>query len=134
MRRWWWCILATLALHVAAPGDVAARPATPKAAPSARLPKPRHSKLPERVEEAPVDPWREKPRYGAPWKRPSEDPKLRGKPIGGTTFEFFFWLWTLPLGLSLGALLLDRRARRRRSDWEVRSPTGAGVDEPPAAI
>jgi hypothetical protein len=119
VSRWWWIALAVPALHVVSPADVVARPATPKEVPSAKLPKARHSKLPPRVEEAPVDPWREKPRYGAPWKRPSEDPKLRGKPIGGTAFEFFFWLWMVPLGVGLGGFLLERRARTRGADWEA---------------
>jgi hypothetical protein len=123
VRRW--VVLAVAVVVTLGSADASARPATPKPAPSAKLPKARHAKMPEGALEAPVDPWREKPRYGAPWKRPSDDPKLRGKPIGGSAFEFFFWLWLLPLGLGAGTLVLERRARVRRPEWEVRSPAGS---------
>jgi hypothetical protein len=125
VNRWVGTIAMVCVLFAATPEEAHARPATPKAAPTSKLPKPRHSKQPEVLPEAPIDPWREKPRYGAPWKRPSADPKLRGKPIGGTTFEFFFWLWMVPIGVGVGGLILERRARRRGPDWEVRPSTNS---------
>lgn len=94
-----------------------ARPAIqPSAAPSTQRPKPIHGK-PAPPQPKPVEPWTQTPKYGAPWKKPPTQADKRNPPVGGSAFEFFFWICAL---LGVVACAAWVRARRKTVDWELR--------------
>ncbi len=114
-------VVVALGLVLGSSSSALARPAIqPSAAPSTQRPKPIHGKQPA-PQPKPVEPWTQTPKYGAPWKKPPAQTDKRSPPIGGSAFEFFFWIWAL-LGVVASAAWV--RARRKSVDWELRS---AGV-------